>query len=344
MYKIIENFIYGVNLNQERLNEQDLSQYIAVLAKKAFIDSDEDSLLLVHRILYVINLAHLSVSWEKSAVNLNHPLIAGIKFEIESYWEQSEKNKYRDVLSDLPDTKEFPLWVKNKVAQHPSNELHPIFTFLKDKANFKQMQEFLFQETPLEMLFGDILAFMLPGVYGTVKVEFLKNYWDEVGHANDEKVHRNLRAQLMKQAQIPADAHLHHIESFVREELELVNMYLSLATNRAKHGALLGTMLATELMIPNRFQYSIDGWKRLGLKDQQMVYLTEHISVDAVHAEDWLNHVIMPVLAKNPMVMKEILFGVFRRLNVSVAVLDRLYQQIQAIAGSSMEGLVHAAS
>ena len=80
-------------------------------------------------------------------------------------------------------------------------------------------------------------------------------------------------------------------------------------------------MLATELMIPNRFQYSIDGWRRLGLNDQDMVYLIEHTSVDAVHAEDWLNQVILPVLAKNPDVMTDILYGVFRRLNVSVAVL-----------------------
>ena len=193
-------------------------------------------------------------------------MITRIKYELEYYWEQSEKSKYRALLRDLPDTNGFSQWVKDHVAQHPSNELHPIFNFLKDKANFQQMQEFLFQETPLEMLFGDILAFMLPGVYGTVKVEFLKNYWDEVGHANDDKVHRNLRAQLMQHVQIATDAHLRHIELFVREELELVNMYLSLATNRAKHGQLLGIMLATELMIPNRFQYSIDGWKRLGLQ------------------------------------------------------------------------------
>ena len=78
--------------------------------------------------------------------------------------------------------------------------------------------------------------------------------------------------------------------------------------------------------------------------NQQMVYLIEHISVDAVHAEDWLNHVIMPVLTKNPNAMKEILFGVFRRLNVSVAVLDRLYQQIKTMEASSVEGLIDAVS
>ena len=107
MYKSIENFIYVTELKSSQLQEIDLSQYIESIIKKAFIEADEDALLQVHRILYVINLAHLSVSWEKPAVNLNHPLITRIKYQLEHYWELSEKNKYKALVSELPDTTEF---------------------------------------------------------------------------------------------------------------------------------------------------------------------------------------------------------------------------------------------
>ncbi len=329
MFKRIQELIYTSNLDEVNLECIDLYKNINELSRQAFYDKDEAARLAVHRILYVINLAHLAISWELPAKNLMHPFISSIKYLLEKHWQQSEQSKYDHILSDIPAVENFPAWVKQKVAEHASNELHPLFTFLRDAATFEQMREFFFQETPLEMLFGDILAFMLPGVYGSIKVEFLKNYWDEVGHAEDHRVHRNLRAKLMNTVQIPINCYVQNIELLICEELELINMYLSLATNRPKQSELVGVMLATELMIPNRFQYSIKGWQRVGLKEDDLDYLIEHTSVDQAHSEDWLNQVVMPILINNPAAMSEVVLGIFRRLSIAMSVLDRLYNKIQ---------------
>lgn len=345
MYKKIQTFIYSTNDNTSHLNADELLNEISLLCTKAFVHKEEAALLEAHRVLYVINTASLSTPWVSTPHNLAHPLISQIKYQLETSLETAERAQYHDVLTNMPMVSDFSSWIKQFVSSHRSNSLHEIFNFLSESATFEQMREFFFQESPLEMLFGDILAFMLPGVYGGVKIEFLKNYWDEVGHANDERVHRNLRAKLMDHLQIKRDAYLTQFELLVREELELINLYLSLAINRAKHTQLVGVMLATELMIPNRFKYSIDGWKRLGVPDDVMVYLIEHTTVDEVHAEDWLMHVVLPIIEKNPEAHTDIMLGVLRRLTVSVAVLDKLYAKIKQIEVASIgafEGSLYA--
>lgn len=332
MDKFVRDFLYANGIRDSFIKDSEIVNSVDELASKAFVDGDQNARLDAHRALYAINLAHLSTPWTRSPVNVNHPVIAAVKYRLEQQWELSEKAKYAATLESLPAVEDFPEWVKQHVASHHSNELHPIFKYLRDEASLEQMREFFVQETPLEMLFGDILAFMLPGVYGSIKVEFVKNYWDEVGHAVDARVHRNLRGDLMKVLDIPVDNYVANSDFLVIEELELINMYLSLATNRAKLTELIGTMLATELMIPGRFEYQIAGWKRLGFTDTQLAYHLEHVTVDAEHALDWLYHVVMPILREDATVMKDIVFGVNRRLDTAARVSDRLYDHIRNIA------------
>jgi pyrroloquinoline quinone (PQQ) biosynthesis protein C len=336
MHTKIKNYIYSATFNSDAASERELLIYIDVLCKKAFIDNDEEALLDAHRILYVINSAYLANPWQETPHNLMHPTIMSIKSSLEISLEQARRRKYNNIVNEMPSISNFPHWIKHVVGKHRSNQLHPIFIFLRDKATLEQMREYFFQESPLEMIFGDILAFMLPGVYGDIKIEFLKNYWDEVGHAKDEKVHRNLRANLMNHLDIKKDCYTSQFELFLREELELANLYLSLATNRAKHTQLVGVMLATELMVPNRFQYSIDGWRRLGVEDKVLTYLIEHISTDEVHAEDWLEHVVIPILQKIPESGIDIMLGILNRLDVAVSVLDKLYEKLQQTHISSV--------
>ena len=197
MYKQIQKLIYLVDIDEPDLNRLALSESIGKLAKQAFIHQDKTALLMAHRILYQLNMAHLAVSWQFPTNNIMHPIIVDIKYQLEKQWALSEKQQYHHLLQTLPDISHFPEWIQVQVSQHAANQ-HPLLQFLQVEATLEQMQTFFFQETPLEMLFGDIVAFMLPGVYGEVKIECLKNYWDEMGHAKDEQVHRNLRFYLVR--------------------------------------------------------------------------------------------------------------------------------------------------
>jgi len=343
MLETIRAFIYTKNLDDSEFdNEYNLFiQQLESLLQSAFQDVDEKSILTVHQVLYEINIAHLSVAWFNKAHNIHHPKIVLIKYKIDQAWNKSIQYNYKDQIQDLPSVDDFPDWIRTTVANHKSNELHPVFTFLRDEANLEQSKEFFFQETPLEMLFGDIIAYLLPGIYGGIKVEFVKNYWDEVGRGIDEKVHRKLRARMMKALNIDESCYLENTELFICEELELINMYLSLALDRTKHTELVGALLATELMIPGRFQYLIDGFRRLGFNDYDLHYHIEHTSVDEVHADDLLDHVAMPILKHDAKQMQALVLGGLRRLDTIHKVLDRLYERV--LSNESSYHLVKAA-
>lgn len=329
MYTQISEMIYQDGDSKIEAEGNGLVDKLKGMLVDAFDNQDRDARLDVHRVLYTINIAKLSQPWNRSPANLTHPVICEIKYMIEKKWEESEKAKYADVLDSMPTVEGFQKWINDYVDNHPKNYVHPVFPYLRDEASYAQLREFFLQETPLEMLFGDILGFMLPGTYGGIKCEMVTNFWDEVGKAVDEKVHRNLRGNMMDVLGIPRDIYVNRIDLFVLEELELINTYLSTAIDRSRNLQLIGCMLATELMIPGRFVYQIEGWKREGFNQEDMVYLTDHVTVDAKHAQDWLDDVVMPILQSDDKAMSEIVLGACRRLDVAGEVCDRLYDMIQ---------------
>lgn len=304
----------------------------STVAQRAFVEDDQDAKLEVQRALYHIYLGRLAVPWERSAINVNHPLVTEIQFILEESWNEAERLKHEPKLQSFPQVEDFPSWIERYARNHSSRLIHPIFPFLAKEASLEQMREFFFQETPLEMLFGDIVGLMLPGLYGGPKMELVRNYWDEVGCGDENRVHRNLRVRLMQHLLIPSDAYISHVDHLICEELELINLYLGLALNRAKLVQLIGVMLTTELVIPGNFNYLIEGWRRLGIDDEMLAYHIEHTSVDEVHAQDLLYRVVMPILKDAPYLMSDIVMGVSRRLDASGAVSDKLYDRIRNLS------------
>jgi len=329
----IQELIYAKTLPSD-ITEKNAPSLIAetkLLAQHAFVENNTEARIHAQQVLYQLNLAHLANPWIHPENHIHHPTFCQIKYLLENAWDLEQRQKHQCLLDSLPKVKSFSSWAKTYVQQHSSNVIHPIFTFMRDQASTAQLREFFFQETPLEMLFGDILAFMLPGVYGSIKMEYVKNYWDELGHAKEQDVHRTMRLKLMQHLNIDPDCYIKDFKLLLCEELELINLYLSLATNRNKQIELIGVMLATELMIPGRFEYQIAGWRRVGLTDDLLRYLLEHTTLDEVHAEDWLMHVVMPILHVRPKLMGDIVLGISRRLATAAAVLDKLYVHIRNI-------------
>jgi pyrroloquinoline quinone (PQQ) biosynthesis protein C len=328
MLQDINDYLYSPPNEKLEIKSVGILKEAKTLAVKAFAQNNEKAKLKLHRVLYQLYLAHLANPWEFPINNINHPIISKVKFILEKGWEEAHVKSIGHHLHHLPTVEEFPVWIKAYVQKDASNVTHPIFPFLRNEANLQQMREFFLQESPLEMLFGDIVAFMLPGTYGQAKIELVKNFWDELGHAKEERIHRNMRATLMEYLNIDANIY-QNPDHFILEELELINLYLSLATNRSKHVELIGVMLTTEVMIPGRFPHQIAGWQRLGISDGLLAYFLEHTVVDEVHAEDWLDKVVMPILQTKPELMQQVAVGVYRRLNLAAAVLNKLYSHLR---------------
>jgi hypothetical protein len=281
--------------------------------------------------LYSLYAREILVPWSPEWRDQRDPRFTQLRRMLESAWEKNDRERFHGLFGKLPEVPDFPDWATEQCQSHRSNVGHPLFSYLKDVASFHELREFLLQETPFDIHFGDILALMLPGIYGNPKAEFSSNFWDEMGRGDAARMHRQLRIDMTNRLDIPVDIYLADIDRFCLEEIRLANMYFHGASNRALLPQAIGMMLATELMVPGRLDHQIQGWRRVGVTDESMQYLIEHTTVDVEHAHGWLVEVVMPLLRDYPHVLPEIALGMARRLEYAGAVCDRMMELLPRV-------------
>jgi pyrroloquinoline quinone (PQQ) biosynthesis protein C len=306
-----------------------LLEHAAWTAEQAFsadapTELREHAELQVHQTLYRIYAGRVAVPWSEGWTDLDHFRFDQLRHVLESAWTRAESGRFADAFGPLPVIEQFPAWAQEKCQQDRSNVSHPLFAFLRDQASFEQLREFIVQETPFDIHFGDILAMMMPGVYGQAKMEFSKNFWDEMGRGELPSMHRQLRQQMTQQMDVADDMYFTSVERFRVEELRLANMYFHAVFNRALLPQAIGMMLATELMVPGRLDQQIEGWRRVGVKDDAMRYLLEHTVVDVEHANGWMHEVVLPMLRRQPGLIGEVVTGMARRLAYAAEVCDAM--------------------
>lgn len=281
----------------------------------------------LHRTLYGLYSGRVAVPWNNGWRDLSDWRFDRLRQTLESAWNSDERSRHGDLLGKLPSVGDFPAWAEAKCQGHASNVSHPLFDFLAESATHAQLREFFFQETPFDIHFGDLLAMMLPGVYGGAKAEFSKNFWDEMGHGVPADMHRQLRQEMATRLGLAQDLYL-RAELFCLEELRLANMYFHATSSRSMLPQAIGMMLATELMVPGRLDRQISGWRRVGWPEEAMQYLLVHVVVDVEHAHGWMNEVVLPLLQDTPHLMNDIVFGMARRLEHAGAVCDRMVSHL----------------
>jgi len=280
--------------------------------------------LQLHQALYMLHAWRVASPWTPGWRNVDDWRFAQLRETLEKAWLDSEAAWIDRHLDDLPQVASFREWAEALCQEHRSNVSHPLFAFLRDDATLAQLREFIIQETPFDIHFGDILALMLPGVYGGYKAELATNFWDEMGRGDAALMHRQLRLDMTGVLGVDDMVYLHDVERFCVEELRLANMYFHAACNRAELPQAIGMLMATELMVPGRLDQQIMGWRRVGFAEASMKYLLEHTVVDVVHAHGWMDKVVMPLLHARPGTLPSMARGMVRRLEYAADVCDAM--------------------
>ena len=240
-------------------------------------------------------------------------------------WEESERERYRAILNKAPaEPKRFVAWVMDTINRHPSGGNHHLLRKLSSDARLDQLREFVYQETPYNMYFADVLLLLMPGIYGSIRMEIAKNLWDEMGNGIASEVHRTTRLRLMKALDIPTEAHCIDQGRLVWEELALVNLYFACALEQQAPAQLVGVLLMTEVTEPARVKPQLEGLRRFGIDENALRFLAVHAEVDVEHADGWLNEVVLPMVNKDQSLCKEVALGVLRGLDALQDVSDRM--------------------
>ncbi len=293
---------------------------------------DLDARRELHSALYRINTAAISCPWQHDGFNVGHPLFSWLRDAIESAWLDDERDRAVPEVADVPlDPEGFASFVTDVIQRHRSGVGHPLFRFLQRDATRAQLREFHLQESPLDVIFADLLCLIMAGLPGPLRQEVAANFWDEMGRGSLQFAHRTLRERMTESLGLSTSAHLDTVELFGWEELALANLYYRATLDRQRLCEGIGILLATEMAVPGRIECQLEGCLRVGMKQADLRYLEEHVTVDVAHADGWLRAVVLPIVRARPEAATDVMLGVWRRLELAAAVCDRMYGDLPSV-------------
>lgn len=216
----------------------------------------------------------------------------------------------------------FIAWFEDLEATGPGQG-DPLFPWLAETATREEMSWFLRQEAAGEAGFDDLVAYTQVKMPTRPKLEFARNYWDEMGRGNPKGMHGPMLDVLVETLELsPA------IETTVWESLALANAMTAMATTRRYAWLSVGALGAIELTAPGRAAATAAGLRRLGFSGRERHYFDLHAVLDVKHSEAWNREALRPLVEEDPSRAAAIAEGALIRLRCGARCFDRYRQEL----------------
>ena len=193
--------------------------------------------------------------------------------------------------------------------------------FLEREGTEAHIREFLTHRSAYQLREADPHTFGIPRISGAAKAALVEIQADEYGGGDRDWMHATLFARSMRALGLD-DAFGAYVERLPGSTLAWVNLMSLFGLHRRLRGALVGHLAAFEMTscIPNR-RYG-DALRRLGYGADATGYFDEHVEADAVHEAVAANDLAGSLVAADPTLEDEVLFGA-RALLVTEAAFAR---------------------
>jgi hypothetical protein len=222
------------------------------------------------------------------------------------------------------DTDHFVSWFQALADSGPGQQ-HPLFEWLAYHATQPQMLWFLTQEAAGEAGFDDLLAYTQVNLPVQAKLECARNFWDEMGHGKQSKMHSQMLARMVQELGLQPS-----IDTAVWETLALSNTMLGLAMTRRYTYQAVGALGVIELTAPQRARKVSKGMRRLGLDEHIRAYFDLHAALDISHAHGWVQEVIRPLVDADPSCATFIAEGALMRLVCGERCFNRYCEELHS--------------
>lgn len=204
------------------------------------------------------------------------------------------------------------------LRERGSGQNDPLFPWLAEEASRDEMRWFLGQEAAGEAGFEDLLAFTQVRMPARAKLEFARNYWDEMGRGNPKGMHGPMLDLLIDTLELEAD-----IDETVWESLALANAMTGMATTRRYAWHSVGALGVIELTAPDRSAATAAGLRRLDFSAAERRYFDLHAVLDVKHSEAWNREALRPLVEENPRRATAIAEGALIRLGCGARCFER---------------------
>jgi heme oxygenase-like protein len=211
----------------------------------------------------------------------------------------------------------FLAWFEGLKDRGPGQD-DPLFPWLADEADRDQMRWFLGQEAAGEAGFEDLLAYTQVRMPARAKLEFARNYWDEMGRGNRKGMHGPMLHDLALAMDVTPVA-----TTTIWQSLALNNLMVALAANRRYAFQSVGALGVIELTAPGRAVQVNAGLRRLGVPGKARHYFELHAVLDIKHSASWNREVLASLVSELPHAASAIAEGALLRLAAGACCFER---------------------
>jgi hypothetical protein len=180
---------------------------------------------------------------------------------------------------------------------------------LRDSGTWDQMREYFVHRSPYHLKEGDPHAWAIPRLSGTAKAAFVAVEFDEFGGGRGDRSHQKLYADLMTAAGLDA-SYLHYINDVPAEALAAINLMSLFGLHRDLRGAAVGHFAATEITSSPGSRRLADALTRMNAPEPCIRFYREHVEADAVHEQVVRTDVVGDLVAREPHLEADVIFGI----------------------------------
>jgi hypothetical protein len=196
-----------------------------------------------------------------------------------------------------------PLLVETPGATGVSHHL------LRD-GDLDRFREYVVHRSAYHLKEADPHAWLIPRLTGRAKAAIVTVEFDEYGGGREGAVHARLFADLMTGLGLDP-GYGRYIDRVPAPMLATVNLMSLFGLHRALRGAMAGHFAAAEITTAPSAARLARALRRLGVTDPATLrFYTEHIEADAVHEQLLRHDVLAPLIAEEPALEADIVFGV----------------------------------
>ncbi len=210
------------------------------------------------------------------------------------------------------------------LAIEPTDGCGPSY-HLRDAGTWQQMREYFVHRSLYHLKEGDPHAWVIPRLMGGAKAAFVAVEFDEYGAGQGPRLHQQFFADLMCAAGLDS-TYLGYLDAVPAESLSVVNLMSLFGLHRLLRGAAIGHFASTEITSPPGSRRMVDALRRMGAPQACVGFYAEHVEADAVHEQVVRLDVVDDLVAREPNLDRDVVFG----MRAHAVVENRLADNIMA--------------
>lgn len=251
------------------------------------------------------------------------PELLRLRGRLEARMGQELREATREALAAAPETGDV---AEDLFALIAADDSPSAATFLQRHASREQVLEFLRERSIYALKESDPTSFVLARLDGPVKAAVAEIQYDEYGSGRPQNLHAGLYAKALEAAGLDPTYGAYLPQARV-ETLAANNTQSLFALRRRLRGAALGLLAAFETTSSLPCRRIAGGIERVGLPAATAAYFHEHVEADAVHEQVAVRDVCAGIIAAEPQLRADVLFGAAASLHVDGVAGGRMLQR-----------------